>query len=201
MFGPLIIYSLNKANAVEEKTKREGEMQQRKPTIGNGRPSGTDGSDFSYRMVVDSRYTKVAKGKSRLSSLIFIQAIVQLVGLLNFLLSILKEESLDTLAVSSIVVIELIWVICCIEGRRRSRVNFLKFFMFASSMAVLISIAGAARSNVLVELRLVIQDTSQWEVNKFELVKIAGAPLLGEITGTDICDQYNDFSYSEHVSS
>ncbi|XP_028118860.1 protein jagunal homolog 1 isoform X2 [Camellia sinensis] len=126
-------------------------MQQRKPTIGNGRPSGTDGSDFSYRMVVDSRYTKVAKGKSRLSSLIFIQVIVQLVGLLNFLLSILKEESLDTLAVSSIVISFLSLLIGEL-GRRRSRVNFLKFFMFASSMAVLISIAGAARSNVLVEM-------------------------------------------------
>lgn len=150
-------------------------MQQRKPTIGNGRPSGTDGSDFSYRMVVDSRYTKVAKGKSRLSTLIFIQAIVQLVGLLNFLLSIPKEESLDTLAVSSIVISFLSLLIGEL-GRRRSRVNFLKFFMFASSIAILISIACAARSNVLVE---VIQDTSQWEINKFELVKIAGAPLLG----------------------
>lgn len=75
-------------------------MQQRKPTA--GRPSGTDGSDFSYRMVVDSReftklpsllclrilnldfflinvfrfvlgYTKVTKGKSRLRPLIFVQ--------------------------------------------------------------------------------------------------------------------------------
>lgn len=30
-------------------------MQQRKTTTAAGRPSGTDGSDFSYRMVVDSR--------------------------------------------------------------------------------------------------------------------------------------------------
>ncbi|KAI8030585.1 hypothetical protein LOK49_LG01G01321 [Camellia lanceoleosa] len=164
-------------STLERREDEEGgrEMQQRKPTIGNGRPSGTDGSDFSYRMVVDSRYTKVAKGKSRLSALIFIQAIVQLVGLLNFLLSIPKEESLDMLAVSSIVISFLSLLIGEL-GRRRSRVNFLKFFMFASSIAILISIACAARSNVLVE---VIQDTSQWEVNKFELVRIAGAPLLG----------------------
>ncbi|KAM3682591.1 hypothetical protein ACJW31_12G084000 [Castanea mollissima] len=46
-------------------------MQQRKSAF--GRPSGTDGSDFSYRMVVDSRYQKVTKGKSRLYALIFIQ--------------------------------------------------------------------------------------------------------------------------------
>ncbi|KAK4707839.1 hypothetical protein R3W88_028764 [Solanum pinnatisectum] len=38
-----------------------------------GRPSGTDGSDFSYRMVVDSRYTKVAKAKSHLAKLIIVQ--------------------------------------------------------------------------------------------------------------------------------
>ncbi|KAG8657994.1 hypothetical protein MANES_03G110816v8 [Manihot esculenta] len=46
------------------------------------RPSGTDGSDFSYRMVVDSRYTKVAKGKSRLCALILTQVVIQLIGLL-----------------------------------------------------------------------------------------------------------------------
>ncbi|KAL8458094.1 hypothetical protein ACS0TY_035825 [Phlomoides rotata] len=50
--------------------KRE-EMSQRKSV--NGRPSGTDGSDFSFRMVVDSRYQKVAKGKSRMCSLILTQ--------------------------------------------------------------------------------------------------------------------------------
>lgn len=37
-----------------ERREREREMQHRKPAVGNGRPSGTDGSDFSYRMVVDS---------------------------------------------------------------------------------------------------------------------------------------------------
>jgi len=80
-------------------------MQQRKPTA--GRPSGTDGSDFSYRMVVDSRefpklqissvpdpfslnfflihvlcfvlgYTKVTKEKARLRPLIFVQVIESL---------------------------------------------------------------------------------------------------------------------------
>ncbi|KAK4572037.1 hypothetical protein RGQ29_030446 [Quercus rubra] len=49
-------------------------MQQRKSAF--GRPSGTDGSDFSYRMVVDSRYQKVAKGNSRLYALIFIQHVL-----------------------------------------------------------------------------------------------------------------------------
>ncbi|KAK4783951.1 hypothetical protein SAY86_018319 [Trapa natans] len=46
-------------------------MQQRRSLV--GRPSGTDGSDFSYRMVVDSRYQKVAGGRSRLRTLILIQ--------------------------------------------------------------------------------------------------------------------------------
>ncbi|PNX57527.1 hypothetical protein L195_g050447, partial [Trifolium pratense] len=46
-------------------------MQQRKSTL--GRPSGTDGSDYSYRMVVDSRYQLVAKGKKRLSVLFIVE--------------------------------------------------------------------------------------------------------------------------------
>ncbi|KAH0702500.1 hypothetical protein KY285_016778 [Solanum tuberosum] len=62
-------------------------MNQR--AVARGRPSGTDGCDFSYRMVVDSRYTKVAKAKSRLAKLIFAQTFQ------NF-------TSLDTLKVDAV---------------------------------------------------------------------------------------------------
>ncbi|KAF7132922.1 hypothetical protein RHSIM_Rhsim09G0192300 [Rhododendron simsii] len=130
-------------------------MQHRKPAVGNGRPSGTDGSDFSYRMVVDSRYTKVAKGKYRLSALIFTQAILQLVGVI-------------------VVELTLVFGYLLYEGRRRSRVNFLRFYMFASSIAVTISIACVGGSNFLIE---VIQDQSRWETKKFELFNIAGVLL------------------------
>uniref|UniRef100_A0A5B7AAR4 Uncharacterized protein n=1 Tax=Davidia involucrata TaxID=16924 RepID=A0A5B7AAR4_DAVIN len=149
-------------------------MQQRKSATGNGRPSGTDGSDFSYRMVVDSRYTKVANGKSRLSKLISAQAIILLVGVLSLSLSISKEESLDTLVVSS-TVISFIALIIGELGRRHSRVNFLKLYMFASSIAILLSIASAIRSIMLLEI---IQDLSGWETKKLELLKTAGV-LLG----------------------
>ncbi|KAL7001671.1 hypothetical protein U1Q18_002820, partial [Sarracenia purpurea var. burkii] len=167
------IQRFNKKSRLIERERRS-EMLQRKPAVGNGRPSGTDGSDFSYRMVVDSRYTKVAKGKYRLSTLIFFQAILQLIGVLNFLASISKEETLDTLSVSY-TVIGFLSLLIGELGRRRSRVNFLRFYMFASSLAMLVSIASACRSNFLVE---VIQDTSQWQRNKFELLKTAGL-LLG----------------------
>ncbi|XP_059666971.1 uncharacterized protein LOC132312572 [Cornus florida] len=144
-------------------------MQQRKSTIGNGRPSGTDGSDFSYRMVVDSRYTKVAKGKSRLSKLILAQAIVELVGVLTMVLSILKEEIVDRLAVSS-VIIGFVSLIIGELGRRRSRINFLKCYMFASSIAILLSIAIVLGSKFSLE---VFQDMSGWETKKFELFRSA----------------------------
>ncbi|KAH0979184.1 hypothetical protein GBA52_006361 [Prunus armeniaca] len=57
----------------EPTTSKKKKMQQRRSA--SGRPTGTDGSDFNYRMVVDSRYQKVAKGKSRLSALILIQVL------------------------------------------------------------------------------------------------------------------------------
>ncbi|XAR71803.1 hypothetical protein NMG60_11018230 [Bertholletia excelsa] len=149
-------------------------MQQRKPAIVNGRPSGTDGSDFSYRMVVDSRYTKVAKGKSRLSALIFTQAIIQLVGSVSFLLPMLKEETADKLVVYY-TVIGFLSLLIGELGRKRSREGFLKFYMFSSTLAILIAIAYIGRSSFLVEI---LQDPSQWQRNKFELLKIAGV-LLG----------------------
>lgn len=149
-------------------------MQQRKTNV-NGRPSGTDGSDFSYRMVVDSRYTKVARGKSRLSALILIQAVVQFVGALTVLYSVSKEQkTLDTLDVSSVSICFISFIIGKL-GQKRSRVNFLKFYMFASSIGILLSLACVIKSNLLLE---VIQDLSSWDARKFEFFKIGGV-LVG----------------------
>ncbi|PWA76908.1 WLM-like protein [Artemisia annua] len=78
-------------------------MQQR--NSGNRRPSGTDGSDFSYRMVVDNRYTKVAKGKSTLSKVLGLQAVVLLVAVFPILLALLNKEPLETLSAASISII------------------------------------------------------------------------------------------------
>ncbi|KAI3817909.1 hypothetical protein L1987_11709 [Smallanthus sonchifolius] len=141
-------------------------MQQR--NSGNRRPSGTDGSDFSYRMVVDNRYTKVAKGKSTLSKVLVIQAVVLLVGILDLLFTYIKEP-LETLAAvsSSITVLS---IIVGEIGRKRSRVNFLKFYMAASSIGILGSIASIIQSNIKLK---VIHDPSNWETEKLALLKIA----------------------------
>ncbi|OIT02089.1 PREDICTED: protein jagunal homolog 1-like [Nicotiana attenuata] len=123
-------------------------MNQR--AAGRGRPSGTDGSDFSYRMVVDSRYTKVAKAKSRLAKLIFAQAVTQLMIAANVFISLSKKESPDRVSVSSLS-IGLVSLLAGELGRKRSRSNFLKFYVFGSSMAILLSVAYLAMSNLSLE--------------------------------------------------
>ncbi|KAI7733544.1 hypothetical protein M8C21_005032 [Ambrosia artemisiifolia] len=169
-------------------------MQQR--NSGNRRPTGTDGSDFSYRMVVDNRYTKVAKGKSTLSKVLFIQAVLVLVGVLDLVLTYLKKEPVETLAVvsSSITVIS---ILVGEVGRKRSRVNFLRFYMAASSIGILGSIASIVQSNTQLKASnspllinsnlngfsllgqinnpssMVIHDPSKWETEKAALLKIA----------------------------
>ncbi|KAI3731253.1 hypothetical protein L1987_62441 [Smallanthus sonchifolius] len=142
-------------------------MQQR--NSGNRRPSGTDGSDFSYRMVVDNRYTKVAKGKSTLSKVLVIQAVVLLVGILELLFTYIKKDPLETVAAvsSSITVLS---IIVGEIGRKRSRVNFLKFYMAASSIGILGSIAFTIQSNIQLKI---IHDPSNWETEKLALLKIA----------------------------
>ncbi|KAJ6748110.1 PROTEIN JAGUNAL-like protein 1 [Salix purpurea] len=147
-------------------------MQQRKA----GRPSGTDGSDFSYRMVVDSRYTKVAKGKSRLKALIFIQGIFQLIVLFYVALPISKGKDPNILAVSSSV-IGLISLLIGELGRRRSRGGFLKFYLAMSTITVLLSISCAASSSSTLEF---IQNPTEWETKKFELIETL-VLLLGRL--------------------
>ncbi|XP_057952785.1 uncharacterized protein LOC131146942 isoform X1 [Malania oleifera] len=90
-----------------------------------GRPSGTDGSDFSYRMVVDSRYTKVSQGKSRLHALFLFQVVIQLIGVLDIFVLSSEEKDPNALAISSPAVGFLSLMIGDV-GRRCSRINFLK---------------------------------------------------------------------------
>ncbi|XP_059304949.1 uncharacterized protein LOC132056677 [Lycium ferocissimum] len=142
-------------------------MNQR--SAANRRPSGTDGSDFSYRMVVDSRYTKVAKAKSRLSKLIFSQVVTQLMIAANVFVSLSKKESPNRVSVSSLA-IGLISVLAGELGRKRSRSNFLKFYVFGSSMSILLSVAYLAMNNLSLE-------TFQ-KISSLETLKIA-AVLLG----------------------
>nr|GMD85896.1 protein jagunal homolog 1-like [Ipomoea batatas]GMD92792.1 protein jagunal homolog 1-like [Ipomoea batatas]GME08213.1 protein jagunal homolog 1-like [Ipomoea batatas] len=138
------------------------------------RPSGTDGSDFSYRMVVDSRYQKVAKGKSRLSKIIFIQAIVQLIIAASTFLAAAKTETLDGCAFSS-VALGFISIISGELGRKRSRSNFLKFYVLGSSAAIILPAACFARSHNLLE---VVQNFNSMLPPNLEVVKIT-ATILG----------------------
>ncbi|XP_015887094.1 uncharacterized protein LOC107422188 [Ziziphus jujuba] len=147
-------------------------MQQRKPAL--GRPSGTDGSDFSYRMVVDSRYQRVAQGKSRLSALISIQAVIQMVGVLYAFLWKSRGEGPNTVVISTVAV-GFISLIIGELGRRRSRASFLKVYMVLSSTSTFLTIAYAAKGNLILE---VIKDPSDWGAKKFELLEVAHT-LLG----------------------
>ncbi|KAL6531233.1 hypothetical protein OROHE_014302 [Orobanche hederae] len=129
-------------------------MSQRKSV--NGRPSGTDGSDFSYRMVVDST------------------GFIQFLAALVLLLSTLEGATLDRLSVSSSVIFFVSLLLGEI-GRKRSRVNFLKLYLFGSSVAILMSVVCLIKSGKATEI---IKDLSRWETSRFELFKIATV-LLG----------------------
>ncbi|XP_010442656.1 PREDICTED: uncharacterized protein LOC109124678 [Camelina sativa] len=144
-------------------------MQQRKPTA--GRPSGTDGSDFSYRMVVDSRYTKVTKEKARLRPLIFVQAAIYLIGVSCAFLTTSKKDEMNTLAIAAAAagfVSSLIGELGC----RRSRVNLLRLYTAASTIVMVLSVFCAVRSRLTMEER-----DSSGTTAKLELVGFICAQL------------------------
>ncbi|CAL5193587.1 unnamed protein product [Lathyrus oleraceus] len=124
-------------------------MQQRKSAL--GRPSGTDGSDYSYRMVVDSRYQLVAKGKKRLSVLFIIEALFLLIGVLFAVLRGEKDNTTNTVAISSLIASVVLLIIADI-GRRRSRSSFLRLYAVLSSLAMLLFTASLANQYSLLKV-------------------------------------------------
>ncbi|KAJ3682192.1 hypothetical protein LUZ60_014765 [Juncus effusus] len=120
-------------------------VQQRKGS--SGRPSGTDGSDFSFRMVVDSRYQKVAKGKKRLGFLILGQVLSLVIasGLLFFTTPQGKE--LDRFAILSIST-GLLSVLLGEIGRRKSKMGALRLYTSISTISVIWSVARIVNSDV-----------------------------------------------------
>ncbi|KAL1222219.1 hypothetical protein V5N11_026737 [Cardamine amara subsp. amara] len=144
-------------------------MQQRKPTA--GRPSGTDGSDFSYRMVVDSRYTKVTKGKSRLRPLILVQALIYIIGLACAFLTTTKKDERNTFAIACAA----IGVVSSLMGEfgcRRSRINLLRLYTAVSTVVMVLSVFCAVRSRLTMEER-----NSSGTTAKLELVGFICAQL------------------------
>lgn len=124
-------------------------MQQRKSAL--GRPSGTDGSDYSYRMVVDSRYQLVAKGKKRLSVLFIIEALFLLIGAIFAFLPGIKEDTPNTVAISSVIASVVLLIIADI-GRRRSRSSLLRLYAVLSSLALLLFAATLANRYSLLKV-------------------------------------------------
>ncbi|KAK4285120.1 hypothetical protein QN277_001862 [Acacia crassicarpa] len=123
-------------------------MQQRNSTI--GRPSGTDGSDYSYRMVVDSRYQQVAKGKKRLSILLSLQALLLLIAAIFAALPGIEQDTLDNVALG-LVVCGLIILIVTELGRRRSRAIFLRVYPWTEFLPFFLLRSLAKRHFVIKE--------------------------------------------------
>ncbi|TKY68580.1 hypothetical protein E2542_SST04836 [Spatholobus suberectus] len=138
-------------------------MQHRKLT--SGRPSGTDGSDYSYRMVVDSRYQLVAKGKKRLSLHFITEAVLLLIGVIFAYFPGIEADTPNTVAYSSVIV-SVVSLIFGNIGRRRSRSGLLRFYAAVSSIAMLLLIASLAKQHLLLKA---IQDSKLWRTGKYDV--------------------------------
>ncbi|KAL5700535.1 hypothetical protein ACHQM5_025964 [Ranunculus cassubicifolius] len=108
-----------------------------------GRPQGTDGSDFSYRMTVDSRYVKVTKGKITLRYVIFIQVAIQLLGLLYLFIYPPKAGTFNLTLGAKLTAI-LLYSVGEI-GRRHSSVFMLNIYKILAPLATLASNAVTAK--------------------------------------------------------
>ncbi|TVU38407.1 hypothetical protein EJB05_11775 [Eragrostis curvula] len=149
-------------------------MQQRRAA--SGRPSGTDGSDFSYRMVVDSRYQRVADGRSRVARLILVQALHQVTGGVLLLLSLSKGTEPNKFAVLSVAA-GLLAILVGELGRRRTMAALLRMYTSLSSIAVAFSVACIIRS----ELLLKVMEKNMAAITSYEMIDAVRVALGGEV--------------------
>ncbi|XP_027911083.1 uncharacterized protein LOC114169898 [Vigna unguiculata] len=133
--------------------------------LASGRPSGTDGSDYSFRMVVDSRYQLVAKGKKRLSLHFITEAALLIIGAIFAYFPGIEADTPNTVAYSSVFVSVVSLIIGNI-GRRRSRSGLLRFYAIVSSIAMLPLIASLAKKHLLLKA---IQDSKLWSAAKYDV--------------------------------
>lgn len=144
--------------------------------VASGRPSGTDGSDFSYRMVVESRYQRVAEGRSRLARLILVQALHLVAGGLLLLLSLSKGAAVNKFAVLSMAAGFLAIVVGEL-GRMRTMAVLLRLYTSLSSIAVAFSVTCIIRSELF--LKVMKQNTEA--ITSYEMldaVRVALGILL-----------------------
>ncbi|KZV47602.1 hypothetical protein F511_12871 [Dorcoceras hygrometricum] len=99
---------------------------------------------ISYRMVVDSGYKKVARGRSHLSMAIYTQAFIQFLVILVLFQTTPNGVNLDKLSMSPAV--SFISLLVGEIGRKGSRVILLKLYLVGSSVATLISVVCLLRS-------------------------------------------------------
>ncbi|XP_059073060.1 uncharacterized protein LOC131076215 isoform X2 [Cryptomeria japonica] len=115
-------------------------MERAQKGMGFGRPLGTDGFDYSYRMTVDQRYQKVALRKAQLYRLYTAQVACQALALLWVALVMLKGREVSKIVFISITS-GIIAIICGEIGRRRTSSMLLKLYIFASSFATALSVS------------------------------------------------------------
>ncbi|CAN6298840.1 unnamed protein product [Urochloa humidicola] len=142
----------------------------------SGRPSGTDGSDFSYRMVVDSRYQRVAEGRSRLARLILVQLLHQVAGGALLLLSLSKGKEVNKFAVLSAAA-GLLALVVGELGRRRTMAVLLRLYTSLSSIAIAFSVTCIIRSELFVKvMKRNTEAITSYEM--FDAIRVALGILL-----------------------
>eukprot|EP00249_Psilotum_nudum_P004738 c18246_g1_i1 orf=122-649(+) len=102
------------------------------------RPSGTDGSDFTFRMTVEDRYKIIAQKKSQLQKALVVQALSEIVKAISTIFTTGAEDVAFKTALASCI-FGAVAVLPGTLGLKRSSPHYLRLFVFATALAILLS--------------------------------------------------------------
>lgn len=114
---------------------------------GGGRPDGSDGSDFAYRMTVDDRYRRAAQGKVTLRKYLTAQTVFQVLKVSMTLFALMSGEGpVDTLQVAACVS-GVLAVLIGTLGLKRGQSKLIKTYIFLMSLTVGLSLVPLTTGN------------------------------------------------------
>lgn len=151
---------------------------------GGGRPDGSDGSDYAYRMTVDERYRRAAQGKVTLRKYITAQTVFQVLKVSMTLFSVISGDGMvESLQVTACV-FGVLAVLIGTLGLKRGASKLIKIYIFLMSLTVGLSLVPLTTGNFYEKMsHLTIYKATQ-DHKKFARLAVEGVQeIMGTVLG------------------
>ncbi|CAM6097564.1 unnamed protein product [Calypogeia fissa] len=151
---------------------------------GGGRPDGSDGSDYAYRMTVDDRYRRAAQGKVTLRKYLTAQTVFQLLKVSMTIASLLSGDGMVENLQIAACVFGVLAVLIGTLGLKRGASKLIKAYIFLMSLTVGLSLVPLTTGNFYEKMSHLTIYKATKDHKKFAQLALEGVQeIMGSMVG------------------